>query len=145
LRNRKFWFRKQSNKICKAIGNGYYLGGLATTLIVLFTLGSLGAFEKRVFKSQYKSLIVQCKERPGLIGDLGHIIGKHSIIIKDIKVDREDNIEEDYIEENAIIEVRFMLKLPSNFVSKSFFSEISNVNGVENVIWDGALEKAYLS
>jgi len=123
-----------------AIGNGYYLGGLTTTIIVLFALRGLGFILKKVFKSQDKLLIVQCKERAGLIGDIGHILGKNNITIKDIKVSSEDNIEED---EDYMIEIRFMVKLPPQLINTSFFDEILNVHGVENATWDGDLEKAY--
>jgi len=34
--------------------------------------------------------------------------------------------------------------LPSNFVSKSFFNEILNINGVENTIWEGDFKKICL-
>ncbi len=128
-----------------AIGNGYYLGGLTTTIIVLFTLGSLGSIENKVFKSQYKLLSVQCKERAGLIGDIGHILGRYNIIIKDIKVDSEYDseyaLEED---EGYIIEIRFMVKLPLRPINESFLDEVLNIQGVENAIWDGDLQKAYL-
>jgi len=124
-----------------AIGNGYYLGGLTTAIIVLFTLGSLGFIENKIFKNQYKLLSVHCRERAGLIGDIGHILGKHSIIIKDIKVDREDNIEEG---ESSSIEITFTLKLPSRFINDSFFDEILNVDGVEDALWDRELGDAYL-
>jgi len=100
----------------------------------------LGFILKKVFKSQDKLLIVQCKERAGLIGDIGHILGKNNITIKDIKVSSEDNIEED---EDYMIEIRFMVKLPPQLINTSFFDEILNVHGVENATWDGDLEKAY--
>jgi len=118
-----------------AIGNGYYLGGLATTFIVLFTLKSLGVLEKKVFKGKYKQLIIQCEERAGLIGDIGHILGKNNIVIKDIKVISEDD-------EDNMIEVRFMVKLPSKFSNESFFDEVLQVFGVENAIWEGDSKKA---
>lgn len=124
-----------------AIGNGYYLGGLATTIIVLFALRGLGFIQKKVFNNQYKLLIVQCKERNGLIGDIGIILGKNNISIKDIKVESEDNIEED---EDHLIEIRFMVKLPSKLINHSFLNEILNVHGVENAIWKEDIEKACL-
>lgn len=130
-----------------AIGNGYYLGGLATTFIVLFTLKSLGVLEKKVFKAKYKQLIIYCKERAGLVGDIGQIMGRNNVVIKDIRVINEDNIEEDEdnIEEDEdnMIEIRFMVKLPSKLINERFFDEILKVDGVENAIWEEDLEKAY--
>lgn len=124
-----------------AIGNGYYLGGIATTIIVLFALRGLVFIQKKVFRSQYKLLVVQCKERAGLIGDIGHILGKNNIIINEIKVNSEDNIVEN---EDNMIEISFMVKLPSKPMNESFFDEILNVPGVENAIWKEDLEKAFL-
>ncbi|SDZ03905.1 putative Mg2+ transporter-C (MgtC) family protein [Proteiniborus ethanoligenes] len=123
-----------------AIGNGYYIGGIATTIIVLFTLRGLVFIQNKLSKGPNKLLIVHCKERAGLIGDIGHILGKNNIIINEIKVNSEDNIVEngDYL-----IEIRFTVKLPSKFLSRSFFDEILSVNGVENAIWEGDLEKAF--
>lgn len=125
-----------------AIGNGFYLGGIATTIIVLFALRGLVFIQKKLFISQYKLLIVQCKERAGLIGDIGHILGKNNIIINEIKVNNEDNIVEG---EDHMIEIIFMVKLPPKLIGESFFDEILNVHGVENAIWKGDLEKVFLS
>ncbi|MDF2522356.1 MAG: MgtC/SapB transporter [Clostridia bacterium] len=124
-----------------AIGNGYYLGGIATTIIVLFSLRGLGFIQKKIFKNQYKLLIVQCKERAGLIGDIGIILGKSNISIKDIKVDSEDNIGE---EEGHMIEIKFMVQLPPKLTNEGFLDEILQVHGVETATWKGDIEKAYL-
>ena len=123
-----------------AIGNGYYLGGIVTTIIVLFSLRGLGFILKNVFKSQFKLLVVQCKERAGLIGDVGHILGKNNITIKDIKVDSEDNIEAD---DDSTIEIRFMLKLPPRLTDEGFLNDIAGVQGVESAIWKSELDKPY--
>lgn len=120
-----------------AIGNGYYLGGIATTIIVLFALRGLVFIQRKLFRGKNKLLIVQCKERAGLIGDIGHILGKNSININEIKVNSDIEAEE------QMIEIRFKLKLPPKLMNESFFDEILNVNGVENAIWQGDLEKAF--
>ncbi|MDF2803784.1 MAG: MgtC/SapB transporter [Anaerocolumna sp.] len=124
-----------------AIGNGYYLGGVATTIIVLFSLRSLGFLHKKESKCQDKLLSVHCKERVGLIGDIGQILGKNNININDIKVNSEDNIQEG---EDLIIEITFKVKLPSKLTNFGFFDEILNVPGVVNAAWEGDLEKAFL-
>jgi putative Mg2+ transporter-C (MgtC) family protein len=124
-----------------AIGSGYYLGGLTSTIIVLFTLRSLGFMQKKGFKNQHKLLIVQCRERAGLIGDIGQILGINNINIKDIKLNSDEN-SEDNIEgdEDHIIEIKFMVMLPSKIIDKSFLEDILNIHGVKNVIWEGDLE-----
>lgn len=124
-----------------AIGNGYYLGGLVTTAIVLFSLRGLGFILKKAFKTHFKLLVVHCKERAGLIGDLGQVLGKSAITIKDIKVNSEESMEED---ENAMIEIKFMVKLPPKPINEGFLDDILSIQGVESAVWKGDLDKAHL-
>lgn len=132
-----------------AIGGGYYVGGLTTAAIVLFSLMSLGAFEKKIFVRKRKILIVYCRERTGLIGDLGQLLGKFNIIIKDIQILR--SAEDDYEQEESIdeldslgavdiIEIQFTIKLCKNFRNEVFLQEINRIYGVEQVIWHEDLE-----
>lgn len=128
-----------------AIGGGYYVGGLTTAAIVLFSLMSLGVLEKRVFPKKYKTLIVHCTERTGLIGDIGHVFGRHSIIIKDIKIIRgkdEDPFDNDdfidAVESGSVestVEIHFALKLSRNLNRRGLLKEINSINGVKEVIW----------
>lgn len=121
-----------------AIGNGYYIGGLVTAAIVLFTLISLGVLEKRIFKKKYKVLIVECRERAGLMGDIGQILGIHNIIIKDIRIYRDDSEDnEAEIDEPSVIEIHFTVKIPRVLNNSKFFEEITRVNSVEGVAWEG--------
>ncbi|ABR46790.1 MgtC/SapB transporter [Alkaliphilus metalliredigens QYMF] len=119
-----------------AIGSGYYIGGLTTAGIVFFTLKSLGLVENKLFKKKYKSLILQCRERPGLVGDIGHLLGKNNIIIKDIKVINEYDQYDEYDESNSI-EIHFMVKIPSKFYGEKFFEELLDINGIRDAMWDG--------
>src|SRR5690554_7900326 len=41
-----------------AIGNGYYIGGLTTTIIVLFALRVLAYIHKKIFRGKHNMLIV---------------------------------------------------------------------------------------
>ncbi|SNR97669.1 putative Mg2+ transporter-C (MgtC) family protein [Anaerovirgula multivorans] len=124
-----------------AIGGGYYVGGLTTAAIALFALMSLGVFEKRIFTKKYKVLIVQCKERTGLIGDIGQALGRHNVTIKDIKILRngDDDFEvDDYgmnIDTDHLIEIHFAVKIPKDFKSKKFFEEVKKIYGVEHALW----------
>ncbi|GAA0727811.1 MgtC/SapB family protein [Clostridium malenominatum] len=123
-----------------AIGNGYYLGGLATTVIVMIVLRNLGFLQKKKYTSPNKLLIVQCKERIGLISDIGHVLEKNNISIKDIKVNNEENNEEI---EDGMMEIRFKVTLPPKLEDISFLDEILNLPGMENAMWEGDLELAY--
>ncbi len=126
-----------------AIGGGYYVGGLTTAAIVLFSLMSLGVFEKKIFIKKHKVLVVQCKERFGLIGDIGQVFGRYNIIIKDIQILRntdDDDCEKDelldIIDTANLIEIHFAVKLCNDFRRNDFFEDINKINGVEQVIWN---------
>lgn len=120
-----------------AIGSGYYVGGLATATIVFFTLRSLGFIEKKVFKKKYRVLIIQFTERPGLIGDIGHVLGNNSVLIKDIRIVREeDYYDEDELGEHTQSEVYFTVKLPGKFTSKRFFDDLLGISGVGYARWE---------
>lgn len=120
-----------------AIGGGYYVGGLATAAIVLFTLRSLGFIEKKIFKKKYRVLIVQFLERPGLIGDIGHVLGNNNVLIKDIRIVREEELDdEDDIQEPTMSEVYFTVKLPGKFTSKRFFDDLLGISGIVYTRWE---------
>ncbi|MCR2045384.1 MgtC/SapB family protein [Anaerosalibacter massiliensis] len=117
-----------------AIGNGYYLGGLLTSVIILFTLMSLRSIEKRIFKGKYKKLEIISINRPGLIGEIGMLLGKHDIIIKDINI--VDGEIEDR-EEHGTMEIHFMVKVRKNFNPNNFFREIYKIEGIFEALFYG--------
>ncbi|QXM05520.1 MgtC/SapB family protein [Crassaminicella indica] len=114
-----------------AIGNGYYLGGLVTAGIVLFSLISLGLFEKTVFKDKYKTLHVICCERPGLIGEIGTLLGQYDITIKYIKM----SPFEEYKDNNLHIDIT--VKVPIHFSPEILFTSIGKIEGIKSVNWEG--------
>lgn len=118
-----------------AIGSGYYLGGIVTGVIVLVTLMSLGFFEKRILKKKYRTIDVVSSNRPGIIGQIGTLFGKHYVSIKDISIiDNEYKYDDD---DNGIMETRFLVKTPSNFNINNFYREIYQINGIINVYFEG--------
>lgn len=112
-----------------AIGSGYYIGGIVTAVIVLFTLMSLGTMEERFFKRKYKVLVINCLERAGLVGEIGMVLGGHSITIKDIRILSEED-------EDSMV-IRVMIKLPSTGSKTAFLTDIDNIQGVESVALEG--------
>ncbi len=116
-----------------AIGNGYYLGGLLTAVIVLFTLISLGSIERKISKTKYKKLEIISTNRSGLIGEIGTLLGKYDMAIKDIHiVDSEAEDDEEYM----FMEIHFMIKVRKDFNPSSFFHEISEIEGIFEVAFD---------
>ena len=115
-----------------AIGTGYYLGGIVTAAIVLITLTSLGMFERGFLRKKYKTFEVIGTNRAGLIGDIGTLFGRNHISIKDISIVSSNESH------GGLMEVHFMVKLPSKFELDKFESEIYNIEGVQSVIFEGA-------
>src|SRR5699024_7519220 len=116
-----------------AIGNGYYLGGLLTAGIVLFTLISLGSCERKISKAKYKTLAIISTHRSGLIGGIGTLLGRYDMSIKDIYI-VDSEIEDD--EENIFMEIHFMIKVRKNFNPNNFFREIYEIEGILEAIFD---------
>lgn len=123
-----------SGGIGLAIGNGYYVGGLSTAIIVLFTLITLGLLEKRIFKNKHKILVLNVKERPGLIADITKVLGEYSITIKDIKISHR---EDDHGDEREIAEIHFTLKTPRVINARELFDSLSKIRCVEGISWTG--------
>ena len=119
-----------------AVGNGYYLGGLVTAGIVLFSLVSLGFLEKRAFKSKYKKLHVIANERPGLLGDIGTLLGTNKIVIKNVEI---SPLEEEEAE-NADLHIDFIIKIPLDFSPEGLFLQLAKINGIHYANWEGEIE-----
>lgn len=123
-----------------AIGGGYYVGGLVTAVITFASLTLLTKLEQTVLSKRYKRVTVLCHERPGLIGDLGQVFGKSNIIIKDIKVNRNNVVSDNlllntYDEVESIIELVFSLVMDKEFKFDDFNLLILDIDGVAEVDW----------
>ncbi len=117
-----------------AVGAGYYLGAIVTTAIVLATLMSLGIFEKRILRKKYQAIEVIATNRPGIIGQIGVLFGKHYVSIKDITILNNDN---EYDEDSGIMEIRFLIKTPNNFNINNLYKEIYQIHGIISVSFEG--------
>ena len=90
---------------------------------MLLTLVGLRSFEKRVFKENYRILEITGTHRAGLVGEIGVLLGKYDIIIKDISLTNDDLLMTAYIQ----------IKIPSGLNFNSFLHEIHNIEGIFNV------------
>lgn len=118
-----------------AIGTGYYLGAVVTAIIVLLALMSLGVMEKGILRRKYKTIEVIGSNKPGLIGEIGTLFGKYYISIKDISIINQDFGFDN--EDKGLMEVRFIVKIPSNFDAHAWGRDIYKTNGVMSVIFEG--------
>ncbi|NLJ78538.1 MAG: MgtC/SapB family protein [Tissierellia bacterium] len=113
-----------------AIGSGYYMGGLLTSGIVLITLMSLRVMEKKVIGSRYRMLEIIGSGRPGLIGDIGTLMGEHRVRIRDISIMGESEAELGEGMGNPTLEIHFMVRLPIGFRYDEFLLELGSIRGV---------------
>ncbi|SHJ53212.1 MgtC/SapB family protein [Paramaledivibacter caminithermalis] len=111
-----------------AFGNGFYLGGAITTIIVLFSLMALGFFEHRLLSKKYNIIEVTCKERTGLIGEIGSLMGNNDITIKDIKFN-DRQISED----GEVINFALSVKTPVNIDREELRGKIEKIKGIIEV------------
>lgn len=118
-----------------AIGNGYYLGGLVTSAIVLFSLMTLGILEKKAFRKKYRTLHVITEERPGLIGEIGTLLGESKVSIKNINISHLDDDEE------GDLHIDFIVKIPADFSHDTLFLKLGRIEGVHLASWEGELNK----
>lgn len=119
-----------SGGIGLAIGSGYYLGGLITTGVVLFTLISLGFFERQVFKANYQSIELMCCERNGLIGEIGLSLANLGIGIKGISISSYDINKEPYLK------INISLKLSGRLYSETLYERLKEIEGIKEINWN---------
>lgn len=123
-----------------AIGGGYYVGGLATVVIALFSLMSLGAFERKIRSEIHKVLVLQCRERPGLIGDIGHMIGSYNATIRDIRIVRNVGSDDmltltDLVEFEEKIELHIKLIFKKDLEMDKFLKELNSIKNIDSSSW----------
>ena len=115
-----------------AIGSGYYLGAIVTTLIVYLTLRRLASMERRFFAGNYRSLQIISDNRIGLLGEIGQVLGSYHISIKDIELLSDDEI--DYMDGLAEeIELKFLVKLSGQVDLESFIEDLYDIDGIKTV------------
>jgi len=113
-----------------AVGSGYYMGGLLTAAIVIITLMSLRVIEKRRIGSKHRTLEIVGSGRPGLIGDIGTLMGEYRIRIRDISIIRDNDVEIGENTAQPAMEVHFMLRLPVGFKYDEFLLKLNNIDGI---------------
>jgi putative Mg2+ transporter-C (MgtC) family protein len=116
-----------------AIGGGYYVGAIVTVIIVLFSLIGVGSIENKLFKGNIRTFEITGKSRPGFVGDIGSVFGKHSIAIQSINMlPTEYENEEDKIED-----INFIVKYPHSIDLHRLYRDLYNIKGLHTIIING--------
>lgn len=113
-----------------AIGGGYYVGGVTVAIIVIFSLVILRIIEKSAFKNKLRTLYIVAEERPGVVGEVGMVLSRNDILIKNIEIDTR------MIDKEICLHLVLVLKIPYNFLSNDLLLKIHEIEGVKLVDWE---------
>lgn len=119
-----------------AVGNGFYLGAIIVTAIVLIFLRKITSFERLMSRKNYKNITIIGKTRPGFIGEIGTNFGAHNISIINIAIYAIE--VKKYLKE----EVVFTLKFPKDLDIENLLRDLYKIEGIHEVILnDSMIEK----
>lgn len=107
-----------------ALGNGYYGGAIATTIIVLLSLVLLGFLESKVLVTKFQKFTFKCRERAGLLGDIGIVFGENNVSIVDVKINRLSE---------EILELSIQVKKINGSDMIRVIEALRCINGIETV------------
>lgn len=108
-----------------ATGAGYYWSAIIATLLVFVALTTLAALEPLfIRKSRLKTVVVEAFNRPGLLGEIGMILGSCLIDIESVKVESGDNND---------VCLTLMVRWPLNVEMGTIVKELKEIEDVNNV------------
>lgn len=113
-----------------AIGAGYYIGGIACAVIMLFTLVILRIIENSAFAKRYRVLHVIASERPGLIGEIGNAFSRHGILIKHIRIQQKKSADE------IFLNIVFVLKMVKRADCNAIIEKINEIPDIQSSYWE---------
>ena len=118
-----------------AIGAGYYVGAIATTVIILIILMSTGLLERTVLRKRYGSIELAAVNRPGIIGDIEKLFASYKISIRSMNV---TNVEIESLIDGNSMEIYLLVKMPAMIHLDELYKDIYKVSGVFGVSSDGS-------
>jgi putative Mg2+ transporter-C (MgtC) family protein len=93
----------------------------------------LGKLEKTILSDVYNQLTIVGRERNGLIGDIGTILGRNNITIKNIDIREIKKLESG----DSIIEINLSVKRPIGSDDYELIQMLSLIEGIDSVEIDG--------
>lgn len=118
-----------------AIGAGYYVGAIATTVIILIILMSTGLLERTILRKRYGSIELAAVNRPGIIGDIEKLFASYKISIRSMNV---TNVEMESLIDGNSMEIYLLVKMPAMIHLDELYRDIYKVSGVFGVSSDGS-------
>lgn len=110
-----------------ASGAGYYVGALATTVLVLVVLLFFSRLEKRLLQSQYHVLSMELSDRPGQLGAVASLLGTLEISIVTIQISEQDN---------GRAQLEMGLKMPPGMEVHQAVNSLAEIDGVHAIKFD---------
>lgn len=110
-----------------AIGNGFYLGGIFITFIVLFFLGKVTILDRFLKNRNHKTVVIIAEVTPGLIGKVATIFGDNNINIVNISLEALD------VEDDPSERISFELKTPKDINLKEIIRDIYGIKGIDSI------------
>lgn len=114
-----------------AVGSGYYVGAVFTTVLIIVTLSLFGKAERILLGSKalkVKKLTVLARNLPGIVKKVEGILEEHSISTSNLQIDR--TLLDDRLEVRAIIRV------PDGLDLGDVTSDLTRIEGVMKVEMD---------
>jgi|SRR5690554_4565498 len=109
-----------------AIGSGFYLGGIITTLVSVFTLVFLNNIEKKYIDSKLIKVKAVMEDKPGQLADFCRVFAERGLNIKNVDLSVDEN------HEKAVITV--YLK-GHNIPKEQILEELTSLPGMKNIKW----------
>jgi putative Mg2+ transporter-C (MgtC) family protein len=108
-----------------ALGCGFYIGAVFTTLIVLVVLFIFERAEK-VFikKKRFKIIKIDTKDVPGQLGKIGSILGNENVNIKAIELKQK---------EKGLASIELWLEIPPQIIIDEIIEKLKKIEGVCSV------------
>lgn len=110
-----------------AIGSGFYLGAVASTIIVLLSLVIFVHVENVEFIKKKRRFTIIARERTRLIGDIGTFFGNNNIIIKKFVLSPHDG------EDDNLIEINLSVDIKSDEELNRVVGLLYNIDGIEKI------------
>ena len=110
-----------------AIGAGFYLSAVVATVIAVVALFFLEKLEKRFISPRAVSLEVTMVDRPGQLGEVCSLIGRHGFSIHGIELERDEAAG------LAVASLQVEGRGPAR--PEQLIEELRHIGGVRRLVW----------
>lgn len=115
-----------------AIGAGFYVPAVATTVLLMGTLSIVQYLELRHIKRKFKKLTVITENSDLFMEELDKILSKNNIILERIEKSNVTMLEDG----RTIVEMHIFLQYPAYADSSFIMSDLGKIKGVKEIRHD---------